>query len=177
MAGTSDTIRISASKLELSEIINVFNLPDIRATGTVSGEFPVDIEGPNAYVRDATLKADESGGEVAYTGDIADAASQADERVRMAFDALRDFHFSVLELGASGNLSGDMLVTLKLIGQSPKVLDGAPFAFNIGVDSKLMQLIQTGRSVTTSDWLVDAVKGSVSGEAADNSAAEEAGSE
>ncbi|WP_300377151.1 YdbH domain-containing protein [Henriciella sp.] len=163
ISGTSDTIRISAESLELSQIINIFNLPDISATGTVSGEFPVEIDGPNAYIRNATLKADETGGKVAYTGEIAEAASQADQRVRMAFNALRDFRFSVLELGANGNLSGDMLVTLKLIGTSPEVLDGAPFAFNIGVDSKLMQLVQTGRSVTTSNWLVDAVRKSASG--------------
>ena len=31
----------------------------------------------------------------------------------------------------------------------------APFAFNIGIDSKLMQLINTGRSLSSTDWLAN----------------------
>ena len=163
IAGTSDVILIDASSLELTSLISIFNLPDIKAEGTVSGTFPVEIAGPNAYIRNATLTADNKGGIIAYTGNAADSASLADSRAKLAFDALRDFRFSVLEIGADGNLSGDMLITLKLAGYSPGVLDGAPFAFNIGVDSKLMQLIQTGRRATSSDWLADIVSESVSG--------------
>ena len=162
ISGISETLEVNANQLELSRLIEVFSLPDINAEGTVSGTFPVEIEGPNAYIRGATLTADNEGGVIAYTGKVADTAAQADDRVRMAFNALRDFRFSVLELGADGNLSGDMLITLKLIGTSPEVLDGAPFAFNIGIDSKLMQLIQTGRRATSSEWLADVVAESVS---------------
>ncbi|MEQ8558325.1 MAG: YdbH domain-containing protein [Henriciella sp.] len=163
ISGTRDVISVKANELELSSLINVFNLPDIDARGTVSGEFPVEIEGPNAYIRGATLKADDRGGTIAYTGEAGDAASQADDRVEMAFNALKDFHFSVLEMGADGNLSGDMMITMKLVGTSPKVLDGAPFAFNIGIDSKLMQLIQTGKRMTGSEWLADVVAEQVRG--------------
>ncbi|WP_424339407.1 intermembrane phospholipid transport protein YdbH family protein [Henriciella sp.] len=155
VAGTRDVIEISAQALELTDIVKAFSLPDIKANGTVSGAFPVEIVGPNAYIRNASLTADSEGGTLAYTGEVADAAAEADERVSLAFEALKDFRFSVLELGADGNLSGDMLITLRLVGKSPEVLDGAPFAFNIGIDSKLMQLIRTGRSLTTSDWLAD----------------------
>lgn len=155
IAGARDVIEISARKLELTEIIGVFNLPDINADGTVSGRFPVELSGPNVFIRDAVLRADEEGGTLAYTGDIGDAASQADERVSLAFRALKDFQFSVLELGASGNLTGNMLITLNLVGKSPDVLGGAPFAFNIGVDSELMKLIRTGQSMTGTDWLAE----------------------
>ncbi len=155
IAGTTDTVIIEARALELTEMINVLELPDIDAKGTVSGTFPVEISGPNAYIRNARLTADEQGGTLAYTGGVGEQAAKADERVSMAFQALRDFRFSVLELGVDGNLSGDMLITLRLVGVSPEVLDGAPFAFNIGIDTKLMQLIRTGRSLTSSDWLAD----------------------
>lgn len=155
VAGTRDVIDITAQSLELTEIVKAFSLPDIEANGTVSGTFPVEIVGPNAFIRHASLTADSEGGTIAYTGEVADAAAASDERVSLAFEALKDFRFSVLELGADGNLSGDMLITLRLVGRSPEVLDGAPFAFNIGIDSKLMQLIRTGQSMTSSDWLAD----------------------
>ncbi|MEQ9316357.1 MAG: YdbH domain-containing protein, partial [Henriciella sp.] len=155
VAGTRDVIQITTQSLELTEIVKAFSLPDIKANGTVSGTFPVEIVGPNAFIRNARLTADSEGGTIAYTGEVGDAAAASDERVGMAFQALKDFRFSVLELGADGNLSGDILITLRLVGKSPEVLNGAPFAFNIGIDSKLMQLIRTGRSITSSDWLAD----------------------
>jgi hypothetical protein len=158
IAGTRDIIEITASQLELTRIINIFDLPDIEANGTVSGRFPVELSGPNTFIRDAVLEADEDGGTIAYTGDIADAASQADERVNLAFRALKDFRFSVLEVGVTGNLAGSILVTVELIGKSPDVLGGAPFAFNIGVDSELMKLIRTGRSMTGTDWLAEVTR-------------------
>lgn len=161
IAGTRDVIEITAKSLELAEIVRVFDLPDVKAQGTVTGTFPVEIIGPNTFIRNATLTADSSGGTIAYTGDVADAAAAADDRVSMAFDALKDFRFSVLEIGADGNLSGDILITMRLVGTSPEVLDGAPFAFNIGIDSKLMQLIRTGRSMSSSDWLADVAAESV----------------
>ncbi|WP_169332266.1 intermembrane phospholipid transport protein YdbH family protein [Henriciella marina] len=169
IAGTSDIVEITASELELSEIINVFQLPDISANGTVSGTFPVELEGPNVFIRDAVLRADEEGGTIAYTGDVADAASQADERVDMAFRALRNFEFSVLEVGANGNLTGGMMITLELVGISPDVLGGAPFAFNIGVDSELTKLVQAGRRVTGTDWLAEVATQSRNGDSAEGS--------
>ena len=50
---------------------------------------------------------------------------------------------------------------MKLAGYSPAVLQGAPFVFNIGVDSKLMQLIRSGQRATGTDWLYDVVAESV----------------
>ena len=161
IAGTRDVIRISAEALSLTSLVDVFNLPDLKAEGTVSGTFPVEIAGPNAYIRDAVLTADDQGGTIAYTGKAAESASKADSRAELAFNALRDFRFSVLEIRADGNLSGDMLITMKLAGYSPAVLQGAPFVFNIGVDSKLMQLIRSGQRATGTDWLYDVVAESV----------------
>lgn len=161
IAGTRDVIRISAEALSLTSLVDVFNLPDLKAEGTVSGTFPVEIAGPNAYIRDAVLTADDAGGTIAYSGKAAESASKVDSRAELAFNALRDFHFSVLEIRADGNLSGDMLITMKLAGYSPAVLQGAPFVFNIGVDSKLMQLIRSGQRATGTDWLYDVVAESV----------------
>ena len=164
IAGTSDIVEITAREIELSRLIEVFSLPDINANGTVSGTFPVEFRGANVFIRNAVLHADEEGGTIAYTGRVADAASQADERVDLAFRALRNFEFSVLEVGADGNLTGSMMITLELVGKSPDVLGGAPFAFNIGVDSELSKLIRSSQSITGTDWLAEVRNGSLTGD-------------
>ena len=59
----------------------------------------------------------------------------------MLFDALKDFRYEVLEVGLDGNLTGNMLLTLSVLGSNPDVMSGQPFRLNIGVDSALVPLL------------------------------------
>jgi len=59
----------------------------------------------------------------------------------MLFDALKDFRYEVLEVGLDGNLTGQMLLKLRVLGRNPDVLAGQPFQLNIGIDSALVPLL------------------------------------
>lgn len=152
LGGETELIRINANKIKLGELITALALEkEFQADGTVSGSFPIEIIGPNAFIRGATLKADQSGGTLAYFGKGLDAAKGQSEASDYALDALKNFKFKVLEVGANGNISGRIVVSIVLEGTSPDVLDGAPFRFNMNFDSKLAQLIrsiQSGASAT-----------------------------
>ena len=151
--GKTELITITADKIKLEELIDALSLEkEIRADGTITGTFPIEIIGPNAFIRDATLKADDAGGLLAYLGNGLDAAKGQSEASDYALEALKDFRFKVLEVGANGNISGWIVLSVALEGQSPDVLDGAPFRFNMTFDSKLAQLIrsiQSGSSATS----------------------------
>ena len=92
-----------------------------------------------------------------YTGEAVNQAASTDQTVSAAFTALRDFRFKVLELGIDGNLVGDIVVSLNLLGFNPEVLGGADFKFNIAIDSKLAQLIQSGRDLTGTSIITETV--------------------
>lgn len=151
--GDTEIVTITADEIQLEKFIEALSLgKEFRAEGTVSGSFPIEIIGPNAFIRDATLKADNAGGLLAYLGEGLEAARGQSEASDYALDALKDFRFKVLEVGANGNVSGWIVVSLALEGTSPDVLEGAPFRFNITFDSKLAQLIrsiQSGASATS----------------------------
>lgn len=151
-------ITVRADAIELSQVLSAFAAKDLDVRGTVSGRFPLVLEGGSAIVDDARFAADEKGGVVQYTGSAAGQASAANESVALAFDALRDFRYTVLELGANGDLAGEMILTIRMTGRNPEVLSGAPFAFNVSLDSELARLIQSGRDLSNSDWIADAVK-------------------
>lgn len=152
------SVSVAADNIELSDLVEVLAVPDLEATGTVSGVFPIDIEGANVYVRDASLKADANGGTLAYTGRATEAAAEANDFAEYAFDALQDLRFSVMEIGADGNLIGDMLVSAQIVGSNPDVLGGAEFAFNINVDSKLSQLLQSIAAAPTRSYVGEALE-------------------
>jgi hypothetical protein len=157
IAGASDIITIEADKIELASLIETLSLPDIQAEGTVSGTFPIELQGGNAFVRNARLIADSKGGVIRYTGNALPETQGRDQDnvTQAAFKALRNLRYSVLELGVNGNLIGDIVVSLKVLGKNPDVLGGAEFSFNIAVDSKLAQLIQTGRGLMSSDAITE----------------------
>lgn len=167
-------LQLEASEIELEALVNTLKVPDLQASGTVSGAFPVEIVGASTYIRDARLKADDDGGRLAYTGAAADGAAQANENVEMAFEALKDLRYSVLELGLDGNISDRMVVTLKLLGRNPEVVGGAEFDFNISIDSALRELLENSRYLSEQGRVTSVVARKVREDRAAEEKAEEA---
>ena len=125
---------------DLAKLAEQFKLPDMKLQGVVGGEFPVVFTTGSAQIDHATLKSVKPG-VIQYSGSAGDAAAQADDNSKMLFDALKDFHYEVLQVGLNGNLTGKMLLTLSILGRNPDVLSGQPFQLNIGVDSALVPLL------------------------------------
>ncbi|MDX1292982.1 MAG: YdbH domain-containing protein [Hyphomonas sp.] len=166
LGAEKQNIEVTAEAIELTELVDVLKLPNTRASGTVSGRFPINIDGTNIFVRDARLKADAEGGHISYQGSAGDSASEADPNAKMAFEALKDFDFTVLELGLDGNVRDRMTISLILEGKSRKgiaygdgnqVLTGQPFLFNITVNSALGELLRNTQYYTSQKSLTDAV--------------------
>lgn len=125
---------------DLAKLADQFKLPDMKLQGVVGGEFPVMFTTGSAVIDHATLKSVKPG-VIQYSGSTGDAAAEADPNSKMLFDALKDFHYEVLQVGLDGNLTGKMMLTLSILGRNPDVLSGQPFQLNIGVDSALVPLL------------------------------------
>lgn len=151
-----DTVTVTAQTLELERLIEVLQVPDLHATGTVSGVFPIDIEGANIMIRGAVLEADERGGKLSYTGSATDVVRGQNEYADHALEALKDLDYSVMRVGANGNLIGHIIVTADLLGKSENVLGGAEFDFGLSVDSNLSQLLRSASNATTQTYLAEA---------------------
>lgn len=159
-------VEVTADAIDLAELVRTLELPKIEAEGTVSGRFPIDVERTKVLIRNARLFADEDGGRLAYTGDAADSAAQSDANVRMAFEALKDFDFTVLEVGLDGNVADRVKITLKLAGKSrndiaygssTNIVRGQPFEFNIGIDTALAELFRSSQYYSNQQKLTDFV--------------------
>ncbi|MEM7768508.1 MAG: YdbH domain-containing protein, partial [Pseudomonadota bacterium] len=168
IGGLDNRLEIEAEALDMTAIIETFKLPDMAATGRLSGRFPLVFSGSDALVQGARLVAIEPGGTLQYRGDVGAQAGQVNETAQLAFDALRDFRFTVLEMGADGNLLGDITLDIRLLGANPDVLYGTPFAFNLSVEAPLVPLVRTGASVQGTRWLTDAVMQEGKAETSDN---------
>ncbi len=137
--GQVDTVIAELDQVKMSEIVAILKVPDLTATGTASGLFPVVIRGTEVRVEDARLRVD-GGGQVRYTGAVGEQAGQAANDAKIAFDALSDFRFSVLEMTVNGNLLGDLTVGVTMSGSNPSVLGGQAINMNISVEGPLIPL-------------------------------------
>ena len=150
-------IMVELSEIELAELVETLKVPDLVAAGTVSGTFPIVFEGANIMVHQAVLKADESGGTLGYTGNATAPVEGQNELADYAFEALRNFNFTVMQLGVDGNLIGRLLLSIDMTGHNDDVLDGKPFKFGITVDSDLLPLLTSLRNLPNEAYIFEAI--------------------
>ncbi|MEM0986150.1 MAG: YdbH domain-containing protein [Pseudomonadota bacterium] len=157
VAALENTLSIGADALDLGALVDTFGLSDLEASGEMSGQFPLIFSGTGAEVNNARLVSVGAGGRLRYRGRAGDKAGAVNETAALAFQALEDFEFTVLEMGANGALSGDMDVSIRLEGRNREVLYGTPFAFNFSIDAPIVPLMRAGESVAGTRWLADAI--------------------
>lgn len=149
LGGGNERIEVSVTGVQLAELVETLKIPDTKATGTVGGRFPIDFEGADVFIRDARLKAEAPGGRFSYTSGAVNQIADRDRNARLAFGALRDFEFSVLEIGLSGNAAGRMNASMHLAGVNVRpvplndrfdIPPGQAFEFTFGFDVPFRQI-------------------------------------
>lgn len=153
---TRHELTVRAEAWSLDRLTTMFKVPDLKVNGTVSGAFPIVIDGADIFLRNARLDAIDDGS-IKYGGDIGQQAGQSNPYAKMAFDALRNFDYEVLSLGANGNLLDNILLEMSISGSNKDVLKGQTFNLNISLESKLAELIQGSSYATSATATKDAV--------------------
>ncbi|QGZ94035.1 Dicarboxylate transport [Terricaulis silvestris] len=182
LAMAPTTIRLGAEEtqfiltlrdVDAAELINTFEIPDLAATGTVEGNFPLLLTRRSAFIQNGVLRASTEGGTIAYTGNAGgDAAGPA----RIAFDALRNFRYDALSLTLDGDLNGEVVSSIEFSGHNaggavdlgqiapiPGVgsvtVRGVPFDFNVRVSAPFRSLAQTAATITDPTALLNRAQG------------------
>lgn len=136
------TLTMELSAVDLQSLVELLRIPDLQTAGTVEGAFPVIVEAGVARIEGGRLRARAGGGLIRYTGAAAEAAAQGGPGPRLAFDALRNLEFELLEITVDGPLTGELTIGLLFQGKNPDVMDGYPFRFNVKAKGPFAQLAQ-----------------------------------
>lgn len=179
--GGDQSFVLRAQGIELSQFLELTQVPNLTADGTASGVLPVVVRGGVAEIVGGRLSVDTDGGTIRYTGPDASSSTPSTtttfeepagffERMRrrvegepapqgadLAVAALRNFQFKVLELSVDGRVTGDLDVGVVLEGANPDVLSGTPFRFNIRATGPMMRLLQNIGRLTDPQGYVDFV--------------------
>lgn len=132
---------LTVQDVDLAALLKMVEVPGLTATGRISGRIPVAIRNGDPILLDGSLAAEDDG-VIVYTSGAADAVSG--EQTKLLTDALRNFHYTELSGGLSGNANGNLVLGLALRGSNPDLYDGYPFAIDVKLEGSLAEALRRG---------------------------------
>ena len=136
---------LSAADVDIAELLEQLEVPDLTATGRFSGRIPVTIEGEKATIRNARLTTGEAGGVIRYRDQAAKAAlAGGGESGELLIAALEDFRYESLVVELNGETDGNIDVLIHLRGANPQVYEGYPFELNLTLGGELLSILRRG---------------------------------
>lgn len=139
------TIPLRATGADLKQIFEYVAIEGLSGSGVISGDLPVIFEGGKARIQNGVFKSD-TPGVIRYKGKASEAASQAGQDAKVAFDILRDLQFDALQVTVNGALDGRLEFQMKFEGTGDVTLNNAtgrvPVDYRINLDAALLELLR-----------------------------------
>ncbi len=127
--------------IDVAALLALLDTPDVAATGRLSGTVPIRVAGDTVTIPGGALAA-EAPGVLRLTSEAARRAlAGGGQSVELLMQALENFQYEELALTLEKPAAGTTLVTLRLLGQNPEVLDGQPFDVNVRLETDLAPLL------------------------------------
>lgn len=127
--------------IKLGELLGVEQ--GIEGSGIVDGELPILVSDGSITMSNGELKARDPGGVIRYTGAVPSAAIESSPELQLAVDALKNFHYKVLDINASYAENGKMTLAVRLEGRNPDMKNSRPINFNLNVSEDVPSLIKS----------------------------------
>lgn len=127
--------------IELGELLGIEK--GIEGSGIIDGQLPVQVIDRTVTINDGELVARKPGGVIRYTGTVPEAVIRSSPELQIAVDALKNFHYKVLDIRASYAENGKMMLAVRLEGRNPEMKNSRPVNFNLNVTEDIPSLINS----------------------------------
>jgi hypothetical protein len=97
--------------VDVQKLLDQLAIEDLTATGRVEGAFPLVFDDTGGRIVNGLLRAAPPGGEIRYTGSAGAGLVGAPQ---IAFDALKAFAYTDLELELDGALDGEIFTAIRV---------------------------------------------------------------
>ncbi|MCL4678800.1 MAG: YdbH domain-containing protein [Alphaproteobacteria bacterium] len=141
------TLNLKISKASVSRLMQEFTGETVKATGTISGAFPLTIgQDGKITIGKGTLTADAPGQLSMPPESIPGEGAQ----MQLTRDILAQFDYKLLSLTTEQEEKGGLAIKLRIEGNNPKVEEGRPVILNIRLTGDLLDFITSSAIVFTS---------------------------
>lgn len=148
-------------ELDLHKILSLEQQKGLQGTGTLDGSIPLTVTSQGVTVKDGNFEARPPGGVIRYaaTPEAALAVTQANANMQIVLQALSNFHYNVLQVGAQYTETGTLHLRARLEGKNPDQKNIPPIHFNLTVQENIPALLKSLRLV---NQLEDSVRNRIS---------------
>jgi hypothetical protein len=144
----AQTLVLELRNLDLAKLLEFADLDGLSGSGRVSGRIPVVRRGSTLEIKGGKLAGTDDGGWVRYASGTSGAGSaRSTEDVNVAFKALENFQYDIIEAGLDGDTEGPVTLSVRLVGANPDFLEGHPIDFTLKVESHLVDLLRKENAV------------------------------
>ena len=121
--------------VDLASAFKVLDLEQLKGSGRLSGRLPLHFEDGHIAIEQGQLAASGPGVVQIGASALTDQLQSYGRDVDLAFRVLSDFHYQSLSIAADKSLRGAGKALFHLEGDSPAVMAGQPFVFNISLET------------------------------------------
>ncbi|HEY6085952.1 MAG TPA: YdbH domain-containing protein, partial [Nitrospira sp.] len=138
-----------ARGLDLKEILNLEQQKGLQGTGLLDGTIPVTVTQRGATIQDGVFEARPPGGVVQYqpSADTVSAVISANPNMQLVLQALGNFHYNVLQVGAQYAEDGTLNLKARLEGRNPDLKKTPPVHFNLTIQENIPALLRSLRLI------------------------------
>ncbi len=131
---------LNVEDVDLAQLFALFEVERLEATGRISGQFPVFLEGGDLEIRGGRLTAHSPGGTIRYAAPPGISGGET----ALLSKALEDFRYQGLDIDVDGKVYGELNIRMHIRGSNPELYDGYPIELNVGLEGALGKLLQQG---------------------------------
>ncbi|MDF2457992.1 MAG: hypothetical protein K0S79_408 [Nitrospira sp.] len=142
-------LTVLARQLDLQKILALEQQKGLQGTGVLDGSIPVTVTSRGLTVRDGSFEARPPGGVIRYMAsrEATHAVTQANANMEVVLQALNNFQYNVLQVGADYIEDGTLQLKARLEGKNPDQKASPPFHFNLTVQENIPALLKSLRLV------------------------------
>jgi hypothetical protein len=138
------TVRVSG--LDIAELLKLEQEQGLYGTGIIDGELPLVLSRDGLSMQQGRLAARDPGGVIRYAADErVRALAQGNPNLQLLLDALRDFHYHLLQADVDYAPDGSLDMRVKLEGKNPELEGGRPVHLNINLEENVLMLLRSLR--------------------------------
>ncbi len=149
---SNNPLLLNIHRIQITEIMSLAPFDSVHANGAISGELPITINPRRISMEQGQLATEKPGGVIQYLPDAsAKIAATANPGLRIAIDALSNYHYDTLEANAQYSMNGDLTLRMKMQGLNPDMNNGQRINLNLNVSDNiptLLRSLQSGRMIT-----------------------------
>ena len=141
---TSD-FTVNIDRFQLTEILKLEQQEGLDGTGVLDGSLPVHVSMEGAEINKGTVNAQSPGGVIFFQAspETAQTLSQYNVNMDIVLEALKNFHYDVLDGQIDYDQDGRLVLHITLQGKNPEFKNGRPIHFNLQVEEDIPALLKS----------------------------------